>query len=181
MIVNTVTAFPQSNAAGTTCILFTASFCVATIPGQRLQCLYFFWKPADINDSWIRYVQAIQWQLLDAIGSTRSLSVLLSAVETSGTVTIQTVLGLSCWPSSAVIRTGLLFKGGIYFAQNFRLYSYYSRAAFISLESPQTSTTGGKGTYERYSDDCLDAGSSTRNLSILLSAMEKSCTTRTAI
>ena len=34
------------------------------------------------------------------------------------------------------------------------LCGYYLRAAFISLESPQTSMTAGQGTYERYSDDC---------------------------
>ena len=34
MIVNTVTVFNQSDAAGT--IFFTASFCAATIPGLRL-------------------------------------------------------------------------------------------------------------------------------------------------
>ena len=45
--------------------------------------VYFFGKAADINDGWIRYVQAIQQQLLDAVSSLHSLSVLLSAMETS--------------------------------------------------------------------------------------------------
>ena len=44
--------------------------------------VYFFGKLADINDGWIRYVQAIQRRLLDAVSSMRSLSVLLSSVET---------------------------------------------------------------------------------------------------
>ena len=39
---------------------------------------YFLGKPTDINDSWIRFVQAIQWWLLDAVSSSSSLSVLLS-------------------------------------------------------------------------------------------------------
>ena len=35
-------------------------------------------KTTDINDDWIRYVRAIQWQLLDAVSSTYILTVLLS-------------------------------------------------------------------------------------------------------
>ena len=38
---------------------------------------YFFGKLADINNSWIGYVRAIQWQPLDAVSSTCCLSVLL--------------------------------------------------------------------------------------------------------
>ena len=56
------------------------------------------------------------------------------------------------------------------------LCGYYSRAAFISLENPQTSMTAGIGTYEQYSDDC-----STHSLSVLLSAVEMSHTTQTAL
>ena len=49
--------------------------------------IYFFRKPADINDGWIRYVRVImiQQRLLDTISSKHCLSVLLSAMETSRT------------------------------------------------------------------------------------------------
>ena len=36
--------------------------------------VYFFEKPADIYNGWIRYVQVIQRRLLDAVSSSRSLS-----------------------------------------------------------------------------------------------------------
>ena len=53
--------------------------------------------------------------------------------------------------------------------------SYHSRAAFISLKTPQTSTTAGWAIQWRL----LDAVSSKHSLSVLLSAMERSCTTCT--
>ena len=43
--------------------------------------IYFFGKPADTNNGWIRYVQAIQRRLLDVFSSKHSLSLLLPAVE----------------------------------------------------------------------------------------------------
>ena len=67
------------------------------------ECLYFFGKPTDIKDSWIRYIQALQQWLLEAISSTQSLSVLLSVMEKS--CATQTILLLACWPSLAVIPT----------------------------------------------------------------------------
>ena len=66
---------------------FAASFGVATTWGQIGD--YFFGKPADFNDGWIRYVQAIQWRPLDADSSKCSHSVLLSAMETSRTTRTQ--------------------------------------------------------------------------------------------
>ena len=53
------------------CFFFAASFCAATVQGWLLfeGSVYFFGKPADINDDWIRYMGAIHWQLLDAISS----------------------------------------------------------------------------------------------------------------
>ena len=60
-----------------------------------------------------------------------------------------------------------------------RLCGYYSRAAFISSETPQTSME--IRYVQAIQRRLLDAGSSTRNLSALLSAVEKSCTTRTAL
>ena len=72
---------------------FHCTFGVATI-------VYFFGKPTDINDSWIRYIWAMQWWLLDAVSSKHSLSVLLSAVETSHTT--HTALALfTCTCASA--------------------------------------------------------------------------------
>ena len=55
--------------------------------------IYFIGKPADINDGWIRYVQAIHRRMLDAGSSTCNLSVLLSAMEKS--YTTRTALALA--------------------------------------------------------------------------------------
>ena len=86
---------------------FAACFCVATIQGRHL----FLWKAHDINYSWIRElkclvwgVRTIQWRLLDAVIGTSnlSLSVLLSAVETS-----RTTLMLARWPSSETTHIGV--------------------------------------------------------------------------
>ena len=53
-------------------------YCISLIRRHTATCCTFlhgyylraFRKPADINDSWIRYVRAIQWRLLDAGSST---------------------------------------------------------------------------------------------------------------
>ena len=78
---------------------------VATIRGWLLfkGSIYFFGKPGDINDGWIRCIQVRRWRLLDTVSSMHSLSVLLSAVGT--THTTQTVLPLAWWPSSEIIHT----------------------------------------------------------------------------
>ena len=55
-----------------------------------------FRKPAEIIDGWIKYVWAIQWQLLNTVTSTHSFSVLLSTLEMS--YTIQTAPVLARWP-----------------------------------------------------------------------------------
>ena len=113
---------------GTATIFFAARFCVSTIRGWLL----FLWK-AGRHQRRLDKVRVIQWQLLDTVSSTRSLSVPLSAVETS--CTTQTALVLAWWPSSQMIRRcvppQLLFKGGVYFTQSFRLCSYYLRAVTI--------------------------------------------------
>ena len=81
--------------------------------------VYFFRKSADINNGWTRYV--IYWGLLDTVSSTRSLSVPLSAMETS--CTTQTNLALAQWPWSDTIRACMrvlhilaaaTIEGGIY-------------------------------------------------------------------
>ena len=59
--------------------------------------IYFFRKPNSINNSWIRYIQAIQWQLLEAVSITHSLSIPLSALERS--FTTRTGLAPACWQS----------------------------------------------------------------------------------
>ena len=51
--------------------------------GYYFGIICFIGKQVDSNDSWIRYMQAIQLGLIDAGSSTPSLSVLLSAMETS--------------------------------------------------------------------------------------------------
>ena len=86
------TIFLWSDAAAT--IYFTAWFVQLLFEGS----VYFF-----INDSWIGYKWVRRWWLLDTVSSTRSLSVLLSAVGT--TRTTQTVLALAWWPLSEIIRT----------------------------------------------------------------------------
>ena len=63
------------------CFFFATHFSVAIIRGQ---CLFFL-KPADINDDWIGFTQAIRQRLLDSVSSSCSLSVVLSALETSCT------------------------------------------------------------------------------------------------
>ena len=69
----------------------------------------FFWKSADTNDCWIMYVQTIQWQLLGAVSSKLSFSVLLWCKLTS--CTTRTALPLARWLSSQVICTQWLFYG----------------------------------------------------------------------
>ena len=66
--------FLRSDAAGTIFLLLI--FVQLLFLGSLLfeGSVYFFWKPADINDGWIKYVWAIQWQLLNAITSTHSLT-----------------------------------------------------------------------------------------------------------
>ena len=57
----------------------TISFAACFFCGYYLRVAnYFLGKSTDINDGWIRFVQAIQWWLLDAVCSSSSLSVLLS-------------------------------------------------------------------------------------------------------
>ena len=58
-------------------------------------------KPANINNGWIRHIQAIQWQLLDAVSSKDSIWVLLSAMDTSRTT--RTALALAQWLSTEII------------------------------------------------------------------------------
>ena len=117
----------QSDTAAA--ILFCCSFCAATIRGWLLfeGGVYSFGKAGDINNGWIRYIRLRQWRLLDAVSSTRNLSLLLSAVRT--TCTTQTVLVLAWWQLREIICTcvchiywlQLLFGGCIYFVQEVRI------------------------------------------------------------
>ena len=121
--------------------LLRCSFCAATIRGRLLfeGGVYFFWKPEDINDGWIRYVRVRWWRLQDTVSSTRSLSVLLSAVGT--TCRTQTVL---CARVVTVIRNhshtcacamftscGCYSRVAFILIKSFEFCSYYSRAATI--------------------------------------------------
>ena len=90
--------------------------------------IYSLGKPTDINDSRIRHVQVIQWQLLDAVSSTHSLTVLLLDVETSHTT--QTALVLAQWLSSEIICICVHSSR-----------RYYSRAVFISLRASDCAAT----------------------------------------
>ena len=60
--------------------------------------VYFFGKPEDINNGWIRYVQLIQRRLLDAVSSLCSLSmdILAGLCFTVCTKTIRLLAGTCC-------------------------------------------------------------------------------------
>ena len=94
------TIFPWSDVTAT--IFFAVGFCAATIQERLLfeSGIHVFGKPTDMNDGLIRYRR---WRLLDAVSSKRSLSVLLSAVETTRTTRI--AQALAWWLSSEIIRT----------------------------------------------------------------------------
>ena len=102
--------------------------------------LRFLGKPADLNDGWMRYIQAIQLGLVDTGSRTHSLSVQLLAVETSRRT--QTALALAWWQSAAIICTRICvphilakaFKGGDCWGQHLikeiwyvRPYSVYTK------------------------------------------------------
>ena len=123
------TIYLRSDAVAT--IYFAACFVWLLFEGG----VYFFGK---LRDSWIRYVRVRWWRLLDTVSSTRSLSVLLSAVGM--THTTQTVLVLVWWPLSEIIHmcARAAFTSRSYYSsrvfisfKNFGLCGYYSRAATI--------------------------------------------------
>ena len=60
-----------------------------------------FRKPVDINNSWIRYKQVMQWRLLDGVISMCSPSVLLPAMEKN--CTTWTALALVYWSLAEII------------------------------------------------------------------------------
>ena len=91
------TLFLRSDAKA---ILFFSTPVFVWLPFEG--SVYFFGTPKDINYSWIRYVRVIQWRLLDTVNSKWSLSVLLSAMETSRTT--QTAPVLVRWLSSEITR-----------------------------------------------------------------------------
>ena len=156
------TIFLWSDAAAP--IYFSARFCAATIQGRLLfeGGVYFFGKPADTNDSWIRYEQTIQWQLLDAFSSKNSLSILLSAVGMSRTT--RTVLAPARWPLSKIICTRvhvspitaaatiwgwrlfcsellivwLLFEGGIYSKKYVNWQIFWTNRQLLLVIQPTT-------------------------------------------
>ena len=113
------TVFLRSDAVGT--IYFTARLCGYYL---RAVFVYFF---GNINDGWIRYVRVRWWQLLDAVSSTHSLSVLLSAVRT--TCTTQTVLALAWWSSSEIICTCVHMPSVLAAATIWGRHLFYSRAS----------------------------------------------------
>ena len=86
--------------------------------------IYFIGKAADISDSWIRYVRAMQWWLLHAVSSKCSLSVLLSAMEMIRAA--QTALALAQWPLSGIVHIHVCVLHIVAGAT-------YLRVAFISL------------------------------------------------
>ena len=93
--------------------------------------IYFFGKPVDINDGRRRYAQVIWQRRLDSVSGLHSLSVLLSAVETSRTT--QTALALAWWPSLESIHTCVCAMC--------TSHSYYSREAFILLRASLCTAT----------------------------------------
>ena len=101
--------------------------CAANIRGWLLfeGSVYWFGKPGDTNNDWIRYERVRRWRSLDAVRSMCSLSVRLSAKRT--TRTANTGLALAWWPSSEIICTRVCVC--------VLSCSYYSRAVFISFKS----------------------------------------------
>ena len=101
--------------------------------------VYFFGKPWDVNDSWIGYVRVRRWRLLDAVSSTRSLSLLLSAVEMTRTTqtdgpsaSVVTVVRNHSHTCAAAFTTcGYYWRAAFISFKSFRLCGYYSRAASI--------------------------------------------------
>ena len=101
--------------------------------------LYFAGKPAGRNDDWNGDVRAIQIGMIDAGSSTRSLSVLLSAVETS--LRTRTALEIAQFALAASISmcicvpctlaVAIIRRYPFYFAWNSWLCGYYSKAATI--------------------------------------------------
>ena len=84
--------------------------------------IYFFGKLTDIKGGWIRYIRVIQWWLLGTVSSLHSLSVLLSALETSRTTPIALVL--AWWPSSEIIHTRLHVLAMVTFGGRRLLHSH---------------------------------------------------------
>ena len=84
--------------------------------------IYFFRKPADINDGWIRYIPVRQWRLLDAI-SRGNDSYNTNSPSTSTVTVIRKYT--PCILAAATIRGWRLF------VQSFGLCGYYLRAVTI--------------------------------------------------
>ena len=81
-------------------------------------------SPETSTMGWIKYVRVRWWRLVDAVSSTHSLSVLLSAVKT--TRTEQITLVLVWWVHAAYTSCGYYSRAAfISFRASFRLCSYY--------------------------------------------------------
>ena len=126
------TVFLRSDAAATT--FFAARLVRLLFEGS----VYFFGKPTDINNGWIRYVRVIQWWLLDAVSCKLSLSVLLPAVEMSHTTR-------TCSSPMTVIRS----YSHTCVCAAFCTCDYYSKVAFISLRAPDLCALFEGGVYSK--------------------------------
>ena len=104
-------------------LFFLCLFSAATIRGRSLfkGGVYFFGKPTDIKDGWIRCVRVIQRWLLDTVSSSRSLSVLLSAGNE---------LYYTNSPSASLVTVVRNICTRVYTS-----CGYYSRTAFILLKA----------------------------------------------
>ena len=99
--------------------------------------IYFLGNPTDINDSSIRHVRAIQLRLLGTVSSTHSLSVLLSAVETSRTTK---------QPSASLVTVVRDYSQS---CSVYTSHGYYLRAVFISLRASNCAATIQRNTVYR--------------------------------
>ena len=91
------TVFLWSDAAGY--YLFHCSFVQLQFKGSYYsRATLILWKTLNINNGWIRHVRVWQWWLLDAVSSTHSLSVLLSAIGMTHTYNTNS-------PSTSVVTT----------------------------------------------------------------------------
>ena len=116
-------------------LLFKGSYYSRAATIQRW--LLFLWKTCQHQRQLekVHKTQAIQWRLLEAVSGKRSLSVLLSVMETSRTT--QTVLVLAWWPSSEII----CIRACVCSAYTGSSCGYYSRAGFTLLRDPDYAET----------------------------------------
>ena len=128
--------------------LWLLSISLLVLCSYYLRVAFISWKPRDINDSWIRYVQVRRWRLLDTVGS------ILSAVGTTCTT-----LALAWWSSSEIIHTCLLaaatIQGGAYFVQELQTVQLLFEGGYYLKKYGTRSSEKFTSTYKNFSNTVL--------------------------